>query len=82
MAEEAAMAEKDDEAERRADEQEVRNREFARQVVDQVRIVADANRAILHVVLPDDPGRDATAVADALDSLHVALTQLQESLAD
>jgi hypothetical protein len=65
------MAEKDDGAER----------ELARQIVDQVRIVTDANRAILGVVLPDNPGRDATAVADALDSLHVALTQLQESLA-
>jgi hypothetical protein len=57
-------------------------RERSLHVVDQTRIVIDASRAILHVVLPDHLGAEATLVADAFDSLQVALTRLQESLSD
>jgi hypothetical protein len=80
-AEEAAMAETADETEKQwARKQEARSRELSVHVVDQTRIMADASRGILHFVLPDHLGAEATAVADAFDSLQVALTRLQESL--
>jgi hypothetical protein len=78
------MATPADEGERRQRDGELEATSRARflQVVDQTRIVIDASRAILHVMLPDDPGAEATAVADAFDSLQVSLTRLQKSLTD
>jgi hypothetical protein len=76
------MAEAGDDAERRQWDraQEARSRELSGHVVDQTRIVVDASRGILHFVLPGHLGAEAAAVADAFDSLQVALTRLQESL--
>jgi hypothetical protein len=81
---ESAMATSADDSERRQwdQEQEARARKRSLQVVDQTRIVIDASRGILHAVLPDHLGAEATAVADAFDSLQVALTRLQETLSD
>lgn len=75
------MATPANEDERRRDrEQEARSRELSGHVVDQTRVVVDASRGILHFVLPDRLGAEATAVADAFDQLQVALTRLQERL--
>jgi hypothetical protein len=73
-----------DEAERREWDraQEAKSRELSKHVVDQTRIVADASRGILHFVLPDNPGPEATEVAELFDALQLALTRLQESLSD
>jgi hypothetical protein len=62
--------------------QEAKSRELSKHVVDQTRIVADASRGILHFVLPDHMGAEATEVAELFDALQVALTRLQESLSD
>jgi hypothetical protein len=81
--EEAAMAEENaDKVDQRQWDraQEAKSRELSVHVVDQTRIAVDASRGILHFVLPDHLGAEATAVADAFDSLQVTLTRLQESL--